>query len=117
MIIPINSIVDFLKEYLKNKPFTDLLMLVGIGVFLWMESEHGKRADHAHSRVKEILAARDEAEEKRAERDDERTDKIIAVLTGVKQEVKKNTAATREIPAATAKAAAAIVGGAADKPE
>lgn len=117
MIIPINSIVDFLKSYLEKKPFTDLLMLVGIGVFLWMESEHGKRADHAHSRVREILAARDEAEEKRAERDDERTDKIIAVLTGVKTEVKKNTEATKAIPVAAAKAAEKIVESKADKAE
>lgn len=110
----IDSLIKFFADYLRGRPITDCLLIVGIGVFIYFDYQHGQRADHAHSRVREILKERDEAEKERAERDDERTDKIIAVLTGVKTEIKKNTEATKEIPVAAAKAAARIVEGAAD---
>ena len=75
-------ILDFLASYLKDKPFTDALMVILIGVFIWSESNHGRRTDRAHDTMREVMQERDEANERN-------TDRIISALTGVKQEVKK----------------------------
>lgn len=114
------SIVEFFVSYLKDRPITDCLLICFIGVFLWMEQAHTTRTKEAHTVLHSILQERDANEEKRTEANERNTERIISALTGVKQEVKKNTAATKEIPIAAAKAAARIVEGAAadgDKPE
>lgn len=97
----LGPVITFLADYLKNKPFTDVLLVIGIGVFLWMDWGHRETAKDAHAMVRQVLHERDE-------REDERTDKVIAALTGVKNEVKRTTAEVAKIPEATAKAAADV---------
>jgi len=99
-------IIDFLVSYLREKPFSDALMCILIGVFMWSEANHGARTDKAHGSLREVMKERDEANERN-------TDKIIAALTGVKQEVKKLPQAT----VAAQKMVSDEAASAADKPE
>ena len=109
-------IVKFFVGYLEKKPIGDVLLIVFIGVFLWMESGHGERTNKAHQTLHTILQERDANEQRRTEANERNTDKIIAALTGVEKEVKKNTAvaktnveATQAIPEAAAVAAKVLV--------
>ncbi len=96
------SIVQFFAEYLKTKPFSDVLMLVLIGVFVWSENSHGARTDRAHSSFAEVIQEREAASERN-------TDRIISALTGVRRDVKDTTEEVKKIPVAAAVAAKKIV--------
>jgi hypothetical protein len=91
----LEPILKFFAEYLKNKPFTDVLLIVGIGVFLWIDYGHRQSAGEAHSMVRQVLHERDD-------REDSRTDKIITALTGIKTEQKKTRVTIEETAATTA---------------
>ncbi len=96
------GIVQFFAVYLKGRPITDLLLLIGIGVFVWSENEHGARADRAHSSFAEVIQEREAASERN-------TDRIISALTGVRRDVKDTTEEVKKIPVAAAVAAKKIV--------
>ena len=96
------AITEFFVEYFKTKPFSDLLMIVLIGVFVWNESGHGDRTNEAHRVLAQILQERDANEQLRTDANERNTDRIITALTGVKTEVKK-------IPAAAAVAAKKLI--------
>ena len=86
----LSKVTDFFVEYLKNKPFTDVLLVLLIGVFIWNETNHTERTDKAHLHFKEYAAEHDAAAERN-------TDKIIEALTGIEKQQKKTTAAVQEV--------------------
>jgi hypothetical protein len=112
----LSSIVQFFADYLKGKPITDVLLIVFIAVFLWIEKGHGERTTEAHQVLHKILQERDANEQLRTDSNERNTKLIVTALTGVKQEMKANTAevkkttvAVKEIPEAAAVAAKKIV--------
>ena len=108
----IASVTAFLVDYLKGKPIADVLLLALLGVVV--VQMNGQREDEkvrresigeSHKMFHDVLKEKDE-------RDDRRTELLLSVLTGIKQETKavkqeaqKTTEAVQSIPKA-AKAAA-----------
>jgi hypothetical protein len=106
----ISAIVTFITEWAKNRPVTDLLLVMMLGMFAadryyettYREPARASRAAEAHKVMREVIQDHDALAERNA-------DRIVSVLTGVKQEQKKTTAAVNSIPEAAAVAAKVIV--------
>jgi hypothetical protein len=96
MVGLIDTIAKFLVEYLKNKPFTDVLIIILILCTVGMYVVHRMDAKEAHSMVHAVLKERDAREDERAkeQRDanEHNTDRIVSIMTGVKKEVTKTGA-------------------------
>jgi thymidylate synthase len=86
-------------DYLKGQPFNNVLIAALLGVIVWAQMDRREQARESHNTFHQVLKERDA-------RDDKKTDQLISVLTGVRQEQKKTTAAVNSIPEATAKIAA-----------
>ncbi len=87
----LTSIIAFLANYLRQKPFTDVLMVVLIGVFVWSESSHGYRTKDAHDTMREVMKETNETHERNM-------DRIIGALTGIKQEVRETKEEIKSLP-------------------
>lgn len=104
------ELLKLLVEYLKGQPFMNVLVVLLLGAFCadryyettYREPARAARAAEAHKVMREVIADHDAVAERNA-------DRIVSVLTGVKQEQKKTTAAVQSIPEATAVAANKIV--------
>jgi len=77
----LETIIKFLTNYLRNKPFRDLLMLVLIGFTAWNSSSF-----HA------MLRERDEVNERNTER-------IISALTGLRRDMQAVSVDTKRVAA------------------
>ena len=96
---------DLLKpiaEYLGKQPFQNVLTAALLGVIVWAQMDRRQQASESHSMFHQVLKERDE-------RDDRKTEQLISLMTGLKTEQKKTTAAVKEIPEAAATAAAKVV--------
>ena|ERR1041385_1872820 len=105
---------DLLKplvDYMKGQPFNNVLIAAMLGVIVYVNVRREEQTRESHAMVHSVF------QEIRAE-NQQNQDRLVDAMLGIKREVKNNTAATKEIPVAAAKAAAKIVeGAAADKPE
>jgi hypothetical protein len=84
-----NKVLEWSMEYLKNKPVTDVLLLAMLAIIWFSGEKRDKSAAEAHRMVHSLMNERDD-------RDDRRTDKLISLLTGIKQEVRHTTAAVKQ---------------------